>query len=244
MVGPEGARDTCPAACRGARVGGGAPDRGRRRAANTDTIVDRVGHRRRGLGRPPAGEPEQTRSHARHGGSKGRRDIMATGAQTSTRGSTANGGGPAGSNGGPGEPRAGRRSAREAIASELQGDRPRTFPGFATAKLVARLVIRPQAVARRGLGLAAEVGRVAVGASELEPEKGDRRFKDKGWKLNPAFRRLLQLYLATGQTVDEVIEDAELDWRSEQRVRFAASNLLDALAPTNFPLTNPTVLKA
>ena len=82
------------------------------------------------------------------------------------------------------------------------------------------------------------------GSPELTPEKGDRRFKDKGWKLNPGFRRLLQAYLATGQTVDKLIADADLDQRSEQRVRFVASNVLDALAPSNSPLLNPTVLKA
>jgi len=115
---------------------------------------------------------------------------------------------------------------------------------LAAAKLAAGLARKPQAVAQRGASLAAELARIALGTSELEPEHGDRRFKDKGWKLNPAFRRLLQLYLAAGKTIDELIDDADLDWRAEHRVRFAASNLLDAVAPSNFPPTNPTVLKA
>jgi polyhydroxyalkanoate synthase subunit PhaC len=32
-------------------------------------------------------------------------------------------------------------------------------------------------------------------------------------------------------------------WRTERQARFAASNMLDALAPTNFPWSNPAVLK-
>ena len=32
---------------------------------------------------------------------------------------------------------------------------------------------------------------------------------------------LLQSYLATGQAIDGLIEDAGLDWRSERQVRFA-----------------------
>ena len=43
--------------------------------------------------------------------------------------------------------------------------------------------------------------------------------------------------------VDRLISDAELDWRTERQARFAAGNVLDALAPTNFPWSNPAVLK-
>ena len=35
----------------------------------------------------------------------------------------------------------------------------------------------------------------------------------------------------------------ELDWRTERQARFAANNVLDALAPTNFPWSNPVVLR-
>lgn len=149
-------------------------------------------------------------------------------------------------NGSARKPRSGQRTAREAVVQDvaLGGSGPRTAPGLAAAKLGVKLALRPQALARRGLGLAAELGRVAAGSSELAPEKGDRRFKDKGWKLNPGLRRLLQAYLATGQALDKLIDDADLDRRSEQRVRFVVSNLLDALAPSNSPLLNPTVLKA
>ncbi len=120
----------------------------------------------------------------------------------------------------------------------------RVLPGVAGLKLAGKLATKPQKLARRGAGLAAELGKVAAGRSELEPEKGDRRFKDKAWQNNPAFRRLLQAYLAAGRTVDGVISDADLDWRSDRRVRFSAENVLDALAPANSPLLNPTVLKA
>src|SRR5262249_26480201 len=44
--------------------------------------------------------------------------------------------------------------------------------------------------------------------------------------------------------VDGLIDAAQLDWRAERQARFAATNVLDALAPSNFPLTNPAVLKA
>jgi polyhydroxyalkanoate synthase subunit PhaC len=120
----------------------------------------------------------------------------------------------------------------------------RWMPGRAGVKTAAKLALRPDHVAVRGVRLAAELGKVAVGRSSVAPDKRDRRFQDTAWEGNPALKRLMQVYLATGQTVDGLISDANLDWRSERRVRFAAENLIDAMAPTNLPLTNPTALKA
>jgi polyhydroxyalkanoate synthase subunit PhaC len=118
------------------------------------------------------------------------------------------------------------------------------WPGMSGAKLAAKLALRPDLTTRRGAELAAELARVAVGRSETEPQKGDRRFKDPAWAGNPAFRRLMQGYLAVGRTSEKLICDADLDWRGERRVRFAAENVLDALAPSNLPVTNPAAIKA
>jgi polyhydroxyalkanoate synthase subunit PhaC len=130
------------------------------------------------------------------------------------------------------------------LADAALSTRRRWFPGVAGARFATRLAMRPDRAARRGLGLAAEMGRIALGRSSLAPAKGDRRFKDPAWAGNPGFRRLAQAYLAAGRTVDELISDTGLDTRAERRVRFAVENVLDAAAPTNFPLTNPAVLKA
>ncbi len=115
-------------------------------------------------------------------------------------------------------------------------------PG-ATAGVAAGLARRPDRAVRRVAGLGGELARVATGRGELRPTKGDRRFADPAWEANWLLRRVLQAYLAAGGAVDGLISDAETDWRTERRARFAAANLLDALAPTNFPWSNPTVLK-
>ncbi len=62
-----------------------------------------------------------------------------------------------------------------------------------------------------------------------------------GGQLAPA--PLLQSYIAAGDAVDGLISDAEVDWRAERRARLAAGNVHDALAPTNFPWSNPEVIK-
>ena len=120
----------------------------------------------------------------------------------------------------------------------------RWLPGRAGIEVGARLAARPDKVVRRGAGLAAELAKVAVGRSEVAPAKGDRRFRDPAWEGNPAFHRLAQGYLATGAAVDGLVQDAGASWRAERRMRFAAENVVDALAPSNFPILNPAVLKA
>ncbi len=130
------------------------------------------------------------------------------------------------------------------LTDAAQGPLRRMLPGRAGLKLAAKLTARPDTVVTRGAQLVGELAKVTVGRSELAPAKGDRRFKDEAWSSNPAFRRLLQGYLAAGQAVDGLIADAGLDWRSERQVRFAAENVLDALSPSNAPALNPTVLKA
>ncbi len=57
-------------------------------------------------------------------------------------------------------------------------------------------------------------------------------------------RRVVQAYLAAGQTAERLVVDADLDWRDDQRVRFLVENLVEALAPSNVPLLNPASAKA
>ncbi|MEA2267603.1 MAG: poly[(R)-3-hydroxyalkanoate] polymerase subunit PhaC [Solirubrobacteraceae bacterium] len=135
-------------------------------------------------------------------------------------------------------------SLDQLLTDAALGPARRVIPGGAGIRAAARLAARPATVARRGLELGAELARVAAGRSELEPPRGDRRFRDPAWNENPAFRRLAQGYLALARTADRLVSDADLDWAAERRVRFAVENVVDAIAPSNFPATNPAVLKA
>ena len=51
-------------------------------------------------------------------------------------------------------------------------------------------------------------------------------------------------YLTIAEEARGLVEDAELDWDNDQQARLVVDNLIDALAPTNFPWSNPTVIKA
>ena len=143
-------------------------------------------------------------------------------------------------------PRASVRAALDVMLTDaaLEGRGTRRFlaPG-AAAKAVTGLARRSGRVASRAGGLASQLAAIAAGQSGLAPAKGDRRFADRGWQENWLLRRLMQTYLAIGGTVDELISDSSLDWRAERQARFAAGNVLDALAPTNFPWSNPAVIR-
>ena len=128
------------------------------------------------------------------------------------------------------------------LAAAASGDR-RLIPGSEAVKLATALARRPRTVARHAASLAANLGRVAIGFSEAAPVRGDRRFSDPAWR-NWLFRRVVQSYLTLAATSRALVDEAGLDWATDQRLRILFENIIDALAPTNFPLTNPVALKA
>ena len=120
----------------------------------------------------------------------------------------------------------------------------RFAPDASTLRLAFQLARRPRTTGRRLGGLTAELARIGAGTSTVAPSKRDRRFTDPAWAGNPLLRRMVQGYLAAGQTAEQLVGDAGLGWRDEQRARFLVENLVEALAPSNLPLVNPASAKA
>jgi len=79
---------------------------------------------------------------------------------------------------------------------------------------------------------------------EIAPEANDKRFADPQWSDNPMFDALKQIYLATSRWAQELVEDAEgVDEHTRHKARFYIEQISNALSPTNFPMTNPQVLR-
>jgi polyhydroxyalkanoate synthase len=112
----------------------------------------------------------------------------------------------------------------------------------ALARLGQRLAVEPGVAAATALDTVGALLRVVVGRSDVAPERRDRRFSDRTWHDNPIFHRLLQAYLVQHDAAHRVIDEVELDAKSRARAHFAMSLVTEALAPTNFPLTNPDAL--
>jgi polyhydroxyalkanoate synthase subunit PhaC len=78
----------------------------------------------------------------------------------------------------------------------------------------------------------------------VEPEPGDNRFKDPDWSANPYFDFWKQSYLITTRWFEDLLQRTEgLDERTRQRAEFYLKQVASALSPSNFPLTNPEVLR-
>lgn len=94
-----------------------------------------------------------------------------------------------------------------------------------------------EATARRILG--------GEAPNVIEPAPGDRRFKAEEWRQNEIFDFIKQSYLLTANAMQEMVGNLHgLDEKEKSRVLFYTRQFADALAPTNFPLTNPDVIKA
>lgn len=119
----------------------------------------------------------------------------------------------------------------------------RFLPGMSGIRFGAGLARHPGRVVRRTAGLSAELTKVLVGRSELEPHPKDRRFADEAWAKNPFLRRTLQGYLAWGEATRGLVDDADLGWGDGQRMGFIVDNLVEAGSPSNNPVLNPKVLK-
>jgi polyhydroxyalkanoate synthase len=130
------------------------------------------------------------------------------------------------------------------LAEGALGPRRHLAPTGSGLRWAADLAGRPNAVVRRARKLSAELGRIAIGRSAGTPGARYRRFTDEAWRTNPALRRILQTYLAAGNTVHGLLDDAHLGCRDRTRLEFAVDNLLAALAPSNNPIISPTAWQA
>jgi len=100
------------------------------------------------------------------------------------------------------------------------------------------------AVGRESTVLAAELIRIGLGRSEVQPQRGDRRFKDATWQENAVYRRVLQSYLASCRAIDNLVDNVdEGDWRRAEKARFLAGIVTSAVAPTNVLVGNPAAMK-
>jgi polyhydroxyalkanoate synthase subunit PhaC len=75
------------------------------------------------------------------------------------------------------------------------------------------------------------------------PAPGDKRFNDPEWTQNQFFDFLKQAYLLTAQWADRLVDAADLNPHTKQKAEFYVRQITNALAPTNFVLTNPELLR-
>jgi polyhydroxyalkanoate synthase len=78
----------------------------------------------------------------------------------------------------------------------------------------------------------------------VEALKSDNRFRSELWQNNLVFDYIKQSYLIAAQNIQKTVSEVEgLDAQTARKVKFFTRQYVDALAPTNFVMTNPEVLK-
>jgi polyhydroxyalkanoate synthase len=107
----------------------------------------------------------------------------------------------------------------------------------------ARDLVNPVGLVGELPKLTAELGKILLGTSEVEPAPRDKRFADSAWKDNPVYRRWAQTYVAWSGTVERLANNPELSDDRRERANYLARVITGVAAPTNTPVGNPAVLK-
>ncbi|MFT3931587.1 MAG: class I poly(R)-hydroxyalkanoic acid synthase [Spongiibacteraceae bacterium] len=80
--------------------------------------------------------------------------------------------------------------------------------------------------------------------SVVQPQPHDRRFDEPEWASNALFDYIKQSYLLTADNALQTIADLDgIEPRDRERLSYFMRQLINALSPTNFAITNPDVLK-
>ena len=78
----------------------------------------------------------------------------------------------------------------------------------------------------------------------VTPAPGDRRFRDTEWQRNEVFDFIKQSYLLTANSLQQTVANLHgIPDHERKRIEFYTKQFADAFAPTNFPLTNPEVMR-
>jgi polyhydroxyalkanoate synthase len=79
----------------------------------------------------------------------------------------------------------------------------------------------------------------------IQPARDDKRFKDEAWAENVVFDFFKQAYLLTSRQMQDMVDQVPgLDPHTARKLRFYTRQLVDAMSPSNFAMTNPEVVKA
>ncbi len=145
--------------------------------------------------------------------------------------------------------------ARQARETAVGGPDPLNI-GAAFLDLTARLMAEPAKLVQAQMELwqsyvslwqrtAQRLLGEEKGPPLIEPDKGDRRFKDAAWEESAVFDFIKQSYLLTARWMQQTVRSVEgLDEKTARKIDFYTRQFVDAMAPSNFVMTNPEVLRA
>jgi len=144
------------------------------------------------------------------------------------------------------------------VLRRLKGGRPNPVSVKSVTKPFARFTLKlatqPDAIITSQMRLVQNTAMLGGGTMVslisrepirlVAPERGDGRFKDIAWTERTYFNFLQQAYLMSDRWIMDTIDDVRgLDEKDHEKVRFFTSQVISAMSPSNFVLTNPEVLR-
>jgi poly[(R)-3-hydroxyalkanoate] polymerase subunit PhaC len=79
----------------------------------------------------------------------------------------------------------------------------------------------------------------------IAPAKQDKRFKNEAWTANWFFDYMKQHYLLLSRCLESSVRSVkDVDPHTQHKAQFYTRQFINALSPTNFALTNPSVIDA
>jgi polyhydroxyalkanoate synthase len=145
--------------------------------------------------------------------------------------------------------------ARQGTEGDAAGPSDATALGAAFFEMTARLLADPGRLVEAQMSLWQDylklwqqtTQRFLGGSAEqplAEPAPDDRRFRDHAWSDNAVFDFIKQSYLLTARWLQARVKSVEgIDEHTAAKLDFYTRQFVDAVAPSNFVLTNPEVLR-
>ncbi len=146
----------------------------------------------------------------------------------------------------------GEFAARQASSPQIFDDE--LGLGKAFLELSSQMLANPAKLAEAQLGLWNDYMNLwqssflrmvgAQAAPVVEPDKADKRFRHDDWQQLFLFDYIKQSYLIAARWLHHNVASVEgLDDTTKRKVDFFTRQYIDALAPSNFALTNPEVFR-
>lgn len=130
---------------------------------------------------------------------------------------------------------------RSASMTPLLPVRPRDVV-WAIADMFGASAREPAPILEAAWRQARDQASIVLGLSDLSPDDNDLRFSDERWRLNPYFQRILQSWLALEKNTYHLLDTGARKDADTERTKFFLDIAISSLSPSNFPLTNPTVI--
>ena len=143
------------------------------------------------------------------------------------------------------------KAMQSALAVPLSQQSTRPFDPMAVAgamnDFAMRMAARPDAVLNASMNAMQQWGEFwlkAANPGAAEPAKPrDRRFASKTWQEDPWYRAIRDAYLLASDQMRSVVALDRHDGPDKAMVGFLLESWLNAVAPTNFVMTNPDVIE-